>query len=388
MQGLGVKRGERKAGGTRRVARAPRRGTLVYHAFDLLHLDGWDLLPTYRSRSASACCGWCCASIPGALRQPRARARRGLPGGRRRRRASRAASPSCGAAATSRARARARGSRSRRAASRSWSWSATSPARAATPTWDRCWWPPAKRTAGASPGTSAAASTGARASCCAELVDAHALRGPAAARCTRPRRAPVTASRATSSAPSSPSGPPTDCFGRRSTRAWRSVATRRPCRVRSSSRAGHDRGGPGRRGRAAPHSAESRPAGAASSSPVEPVRRRGRSRDPAELEALDAMGERRTLGGRWSRGRAHQPRQGALPRAGLHQARPGALLHDHRAGHPARTCASGRSTCIAGPTGSAARRSSGRSRSPRTRPSGWRAGTTPMPAARSRTPTS
>jgi bifunctional non-homologous end joining protein LigD len=40
MKGLGVKRGERT---TRESPRAPRRGTLVYHAFDLLHLDDWDL---------------------------------------------------------------------------------------------------------------------------------------------------------------------------------------------------------------------------------------------------------------------------------------------------------------------------------------------------------
>ncbi len=40
MKGIGVKRGERKTGES---PRAPRKGTLVYHAFDLLHLDGWDL---------------------------------------------------------------------------------------------------------------------------------------------------------------------------------------------------------------------------------------------------------------------------------------------------------------------------------------------------------
>ncbi len=40
MRGLGAKRRERKTGVT---LTAPRRGTLVYHAFDLLHLDSWDL---------------------------------------------------------------------------------------------------------------------------------------------------------------------------------------------------------------------------------------------------------------------------------------------------------------------------------------------------------
>jgi bifunctional non-homologous end joining protein LigD len=41
MRGLGVHRGERKA---RAVDEPERKGSLVYHAFDLLHLDSWDLL--------------------------------------------------------------------------------------------------------------------------------------------------------------------------------------------------------------------------------------------------------------------------------------------------------------------------------------------------------
>jgi bifunctional non-homologous end joining protein LigD len=46
-RGLGVKRRERKERKERRVGEGgaiPREGSLVYHAFDLLHLDGWDLL--------------------------------------------------------------------------------------------------------------------------------------------------------------------------------------------------------------------------------------------------------------------------------------------------------------------------------------------------------
>ena len=41
MHGLGVRRGERTPG---REDQPVRQGTLVYHAFDLLHLDSWDLL--------------------------------------------------------------------------------------------------------------------------------------------------------------------------------------------------------------------------------------------------------------------------------------------------------------------------------------------------------
>jgi bifunctional non-homologous end joining protein LigD len=41
LRGLGVKRRQLKTG---EQPRAPRRGSLVFHAFDLLHLDSWDLL--------------------------------------------------------------------------------------------------------------------------------------------------------------------------------------------------------------------------------------------------------------------------------------------------------------------------------------------------------
>lgn len=43
-RGFGARRRERRAGSPTDAEREPRAGALVYHAFDLLHVDGWSLL--------------------------------------------------------------------------------------------------------------------------------------------------------------------------------------------------------------------------------------------------------------------------------------------------------------------------------------------------------
>ncbi len=100
--GLGVKRGERSP---RQVdpedadgSAVQPAGTLVYHAFDLLYLDGQDLLAV-PWRSANGSCRLRPSGAPhGPLRESRARPRGGLPSSGRTIRAWRAPWPSCGRA--------------------------------------------------------------------------------------------------------------------------------------------------------------------------------------------------------------------------------------------------------------------------------------------------
>ena len=68
-----------------------------------------------------------------------------------------------------------------------------------------------------------------------------------------------------------------------------------------------------------------------------------------------------------------------FPRVGHHQARPGPLLRHDRAGDPALPARAAAQRRIAGRTAWHGRPTSGRSRSPRTHLTGWRAGTTPRP---------
>ncbi len=75
MKGLGVKRRERPPDS----ATEPRPGSLVYHAFDLLHLDGWSLLDVPLLERKRLLRLHTAGTRIGALRQPCAGARRGLP---------------------------------------------------------------------------------------------------------------------------------------------------------------------------------------------------------------------------------------------------------------------------------------------------------------------
>ena len=303
-------------------ARVAVRARWSIHAFDLLHLDGWDLLEVPLEERKRLLRTGAARASRGALRQPRGRARRGRSRRRSRSRAWRAA----GQAAPEPLRARcafaivAQGEGAPRAgAGRR---SATSPARAATRTWARCWWPRTRPTAGASPATSAAASTHATRKRLRELIDADLAR----------EDAPV---------PGTPPSP-----------------TARYCEPRHVVRAEFAEWTPdGLLRQAAYKGLEmgrdpltvSREVVQRTTEVTGVAATRHRGSEPVACAASDAAG-RRVAGGarrarcarrRWAlgrgraRGRAHQPRQGALPRGRLHQARPGPLLHDGGAGHPA-----------------------------------------------------
>ena len=111
--GLGVKRGERRAGAGHGLQSAGPTdgpaGTLVYHAFDLLHLDSWDLLDVPLEERKRLLRLVLREPPLGALRQPRRRSTARTSSGPSSSRAWRAASPSCARAAMSPASARDRG---------------------------------------------------------------------------------------------------------------------------------------------------------------------------------------------------------------------------------------------------------------------------------------
>ena len=352
------------------------------------------------------------------LRQPRARARRGLPGRGHRRRSSRAASPSCGPAATSRdalaqlaedqgpARAGARRRRLR--------------ARQGQPRGPR-------RAARGDPGGLAwryagevgSGIDGRTRTLMRHLLDEHAVEEPPVPDAP-PVRGVAGASRAMSSAPSSPNGPRTACCDRHPSRVVRSAVTRRAClasgwnppvkRARRRSRSSIDpppsRMRPRRPSPSHPTTGRGRvPAGEGrrgtrrayrrgadvTASPMKLVRTEpdpetpARSVTAAELDALRALGK----GGRWEVG-GHAVDLTNLdkvlfPRSGFTKRDLVALLHDDRAGHAAlpRRAAAQRPSLAR--RHRRARPSSGRSRSRRTRLTGSRAGTTPRPATTSRT---
>ena len=416
LRGLGVKRGERSpghadAGGARRSADADVEpgGQLVFHAFDLLHLDG-RTCSTCRSRSASGCSSSSSASTrpsaTSATCSSTARTSR-MPSSSR---ASRAASPSCGSSryepgqavtqlAQDQGAARA-GARRRRLRARPGQPRATS-ARCSWPRTRRRGWryagevgsgmdasdpqapaPPPRRARRETPPVLDAPPHARRALVRARhviraeftewttdgLLRQAVLQGPrdrarSADGDARAGRAAVDRRCATDSSADSPAPEPLRAseHGSPAGADWRPRVHRGPRRASPS-------------WSSCATSGEQR-------SPAEAVTR-------PELEALADLGS----GGRWEVGghavELTQPRQGPLPRRRVHQARPRPLLHDDRAGPCCPTCASGRSTSIAGPMASTARRSSGRSRSRRTRPTGSRAGTIPRPATTSRTRTS
>ena len=206
------------------------------------------------------------------------------------------------------------------------------------------------RAAGAMRARSAAAWTRGRGpSCGASWTSTHCRSHPCQA--PRPCPRPAGRSRARSSARSSRNGHQMACCARRSSRAGRSGVTRgawlgSPWNTRGGSGSRFLRTSRTSRTLALglPHPSQLR----ASSGRISDRRslsiwsgRQDDRRAPAEavtraeLAALDGAGRRRPLGGRRACRRAHQPGQGAVPGCRLHQAGPGALLHDDRAGDPA-----------------------------------------------------
>ena len=181
---------------------------------------------------------------------------------------------------------------------------------------------------------------------------------------TRPacRGAPLVRAASTSSAPSSPNGPPTACCARPRSRAASRDATRAASRASVAS----SRRGPGRgpcvasaararrtRRRAPERLRRPRPrAGAGRSRAARRPARRGRDRRGARRARRGWA--TRAAGRSAASRRAHQPRQGPLPAAAgrYHEARPRRATTRHRAGHAALPAPSGLSTSIAGRTAS------------------------------------
>ena len=190
-----------------------------------------------RSRSARSCCGSSIRDHPvGALRQPRRRARRGVPGGGHRagaRGQHREAAPEPLRARSPFAQL-AEGQGAARAGARRHRLRAR--ARAATRTSGRCSSRRARAPGGATPARSAAASTAAPGRSCATCSTSTAIEEPPALGRARAPRRPLDASRATSSGPSSPSGRRTACCARHPSRVVRWAAIPGPSRASGSSR--------------------------------------------------------------------------------------------------------------------------------------------------------
>ena len=318
----------------------------------------------------------------------RDRGRQGLLRGRRRAGPRGHRGQAAAVAIRDRAGGRAAGSRSRSGASRSWSSSATSRERARTRTSARSSWRSTRTASCATPARSAAAST--RDARCA-ATRAGRLRRRRAARGRRAAHPGVRLAEPRHRHPRRvhASGPPTTCCARPRSRASSRTGPddggpRAAGAHEAGDRRGRGDGGRGREGHAdsAPRSRRPTAAERGSAEPAAPkAQRRGagqgaarppsdprpsrraratverlrcapptgvRGRQaaeaatPEELAALDAM----TRDGIWAIGghddQPDQPRQGAVPRRAVHQARPDPLLRDRRAGAaavPARPAA-------------------------------------------------